>query len=54
MKIAALFAVLALAQPSIALVPLDDRPVTRQLPELLGRIAGVHMMLPPRELLAGI
>ena len=31
----------ALLLATIAFVPLDDRPVTRQLPQLLGRIAGV-------------
>lgn len=59
MKVAALFALLFLtmpqvcgaAQPGIAFVPLDDRPVTRQLPELLGRIAGVRVLVPPRPLL---
>ena len=35
----------------IVFVPLDDRPVTRQLPALLGRIAGVPIEMPPRELL---
>lgn len=59
MKIAALFACLLLgvaparaaAQSSVAFVPLDDRPVTRQLPQLLGRIAGVRVLVPPRALL---
>jgi len=32
-------------------VPLDDRPVTRQLPEMLGQIAGVRIIEPPRKLL---
>ncbi|HEV3153567.1 MAG TPA: DUF4127 family protein [Candidatus Baltobacteraceae bacterium] len=36
---------------AIAFVPLDDRPVTRQLPQMLGRIAGVNVLEPPRELL---
>ncbi|HEY5258882.1 MAG TPA: DUF4127 family protein [Candidatus Baltobacteraceae bacterium] len=31
----------------IVLVPLDDRPVTRQLPVLLGRIAGRTVLEPP-------
>ena len=35
----------------VAFVPLDDRPVTRQLPELLGRIAGRNVIMPPRPLL---
>ena len=36
---------------SITFVPLDDRPVTDQLPVMLGRIAGVPVATPPRELL---
>jgi len=36
---------------SIVLVPLDDRPVTLQLPVMLGRIAGVSVAAPPRSLL---
>jgi len=32
----------------IAFVPLDDRPVTAQLPVMLGRIAGQRLLLPPR------
>lgn len=39
------------AVPSIALVPLDDRPVTRQLPIMLGAIAGIPVLTPPRALL---
>lgn len=35
----------------IALVPIDDRPLTRQLPQLLGRIAGRPVVMPPRALL---
>ena len=45
MKIAALFFAL------IAFVPLDDRPVTRQLPQMLGSIAGASIIEPPRALL---
>ncbi len=44
-----MFAAFALA--AIAFVPLDDRPVTRQLPQLLGRIAGVPVTEPPLPLL---
>jgi hypothetical protein len=44
-KLAALFFAL------IAFVPLDDRPVTRQLPQMLGRIAGVRVVEPNRDLL---
>lgn len=59
MKVAALFfAIMLLAAPllgraaaPIAFVPLDDRPVTRQLPQMLGRIAGRTVLEPPRELL---
>ncbi|HKE36896.1 MAG TPA: DUF4127 family protein [Candidatus Baltobacteraceae bacterium] len=36
---------------SIAFVPLDDRPVTAELPLMLGRIAGVHVDMPPPELI---
>jgi len=35
----------------IVFVPLDDRPVTLQLPQLLGEIAGVPVVTPPRSLL---
>jgi hypothetical protein len=45
-----LFAALSLALVSFVVVPLDDRPVTRQLPQMLGRIAGVHIAVPPRAL----
>lgn len=59
MKFAALFFCIAIglppasaaAQPRIALVPLDDRPVTRQLPQMLGAIAGVRVLVPPRAML---
>lgn len=59
MKSAALFFLLlglssrsiAAASPSIVFVPLDDRPVTRQLPELLGKIAGRTVIAPPRAML---
>ncbi|MHB8146520.1 MAG: DUF4127 family protein [Vulcanimicrobiaceae bacterium] len=42
---------LALLFSVISLVPLDDRPVTLQLPVMLGRIAGVSVHVPPRKLL---
>ncbi len=42
---------LALILASIAFVPIDDRPVTFQLPLMLGRIAGVRVEGPPRTLL---
>ncbi len=45
----------ALAASLLALtfvvVPLDDRPVTAQLPRLLGAVAGVRVAEPPRPLL---
>jgi len=48
-SIAALFSsVLAV---TFVVVPLDDRPVTAQLPRLLGAIAGVRIAEPPRPLL---
>ncbi len=53
----ALGATLALVEPAtgqpapgrpVAFVPLDDRPVTYQLPILLGKIAGRPLLTPPR------
>jgi hypothetical protein len=41
----------ALLLASIVMVPLDDRPVTLQLPVMLGRIAGVPISTPPRAML---
>jgi len=38
----------AAASAPIAFVPLDDRPVTYQLPVMLGRIAGQRVETPPR------
>jgi hypothetical protein len=35
--------------PPIAFIPLDDRPVTLQLPIMLGRIAGQPLIVPPRD-----
>ncbi len=43
--------VAALLFALVTLVPLDDRPVTRQLPQMLGRIAGQSVVEPPRALL---
>ncbi|MBC5799276.1 MAG: DUF4127 family protein [Candidatus Eremiobacteraeota bacterium] len=37
--------------PTIAFVPLDDRPVTYQLPIMLGAIAGQPVLSPPRDML---
>jgi hypothetical protein len=34
----------------VVIVPIDDRPVTRQLPMMLGRIAGIPVVEPPRAL----
>ncbi len=39
------------ARSMIAFVPLDDRPVTRQLPAMLAAIAGEQVTMPPRDLL---
>jgi hypothetical protein len=41
----------ALLALTFVVVPLDDRPVTLQLPRMLGEIAGVTIATPPRELL---
>ena len=46
----ALLAAITAASP-IVLVPMDDRPVTLQLPVLLGRIAGRSVITPPRAML---
>jgi hypothetical protein len=36
---------------TIAFLPMDDRPVTAQLPVMLGRISGVTVTAPPRALI---
>lgn len=41
----------ALLLAAIAFVPMDDRPVTAQLPAMLGRIAGVRVETPPKDLI---
>ncbi len=41
----------ALLALTFVLVPLDDRPVTLQLPRMLAAIAGVQIATPPRETL---
>lgn len=41
----------ALLALTFVVVPLDDRPVTAQLPRLLGEIAGVRIAEPPRTML---
>ena len=48
---AALVIVSALLAASIAFVPLDDRPVTLQLPVMLGAIAGERIDTPPPAML---
>jgi hypothetical protein len=37
------------ALAAIAFIPMDDRPVTSLLPMMLGQIAGVPVVAPPRE-----
>jgi hypothetical protein len=39
------------AGPAIAFVPLDDRPVTYQLPVMLGAVAGQPVLAPPHTLI---
>ena len=46
-----MIAALVLAAAPIVFVPMDDRPVTVQLPLMLGRIAGERVVVPPRVLL---
>jgi hypothetical protein len=48
-SVAALFS--SLLAVTFVVVPLDDRPVTAQLPRMLGAIAGVSVAEPPRPLL---
>jgi uncharacterized protein DUF4127 len=48
-SVAALFS--SLLALTFVVVPLDDRPVTAQLPRMLGAIAGVSVAEPPRPLL---
>lgn len=40
--------------PTIAVLPLDDRPVTYDLPAHIGAIGGATVLLPPRELLGNL
>lgn len=40
--------------PRIAVLPLDDRPVTYDLPARIGAIAGAEVLLPPRALLGNL
>ena len=51
LRILVLALVLLGAAPPIVFVPLDDRPVTLQLPVMLGEIAGRRIVTPPRALL---
>ena len=39
------------AQRPVVVVPLDDRPVTRQLPVMLGAVAGIPVLTPPHAML---
>ncbi|MDQ6942468.1 MAG: DUF4127 family protein, partial [Candidatus Eremiobacteraeota bacterium] len=48
-SIATLFS--SLLAVTFVVVPLDDRPVTAQLPRLLGAISGVRVAEPPRPML---
>lgn len=41
----------ASVRPAIAFVPIDDRPVTYQLPRMLGAIAGIEVRTPPHAAL---
>ncbi len=36
----------------IGLIPLDERPVNTRYPQMIGKIAGVEVMLPPDEILS--
>ncbi|MCD6291226.1 MAG: DUF4127 family protein [Anaerolineae bacterium] len=38
----------------VALIPLDDRPPNYDFPQYVGRIAGVEVLLPPREWLGNL
>jgi hypothetical protein len=38
----------------IALIPLDDRPPNYDFPQYIGRIAGLEVLLPPREWLGNL
>jgi hypothetical protein len=44
-------ALVSLLASIFVLVPLDDRPVTLQLPRMLGAIAGAQIVTPPRAML---
>lgn len=42
------------ANTKVVLVPIDNRPVTYLLPQLVGHVAGVEMLLPPREFMGSL
>lgn len=41
----------AAGAPVVALLPLDERPVTGRLPAMVGAVAGAQVLLPPVSLL---
>ncbi|HTX03813.1 MAG TPA: DUF4127 family protein [Candidatus Acidoferrales bacterium] len=45
------FGVASAQSAPVVIVPIDDRPVTRQLPMMLGGIAGIPVVEPPRALI---
>ena len=47
----ALFSLLSVAQAQIAFLPLDSRPTTRILPQMVAELSGKTVLSPPRELL---
>ncbi len=38
----------------VILVPIDNRPVTYLLPQLVGAVAGIEMLAPPRQLMGSL
>lgn len=40
--------------PTLALLPLDDRPITRDLPVRIGAVGGAEVLVPARELLGNL
>lgn len=49
--VAFLLAAVFCAAAKVIVVPIDSRPVTGQFPEMIGRIAGLEVVLPPESLL---
>ncbi len=47
----ALFGLLSASQAQIAFLPLDSRPTTRLLPQMIAELSGKIVLSPPRELL---